>query len=350
MKILQVMAGGQHGGAETAFVDMCIAMHDAGLEVVAVIRPSQHREEKLRAAGVTVHTLPFGNVIDVYTRWALKRLIKQYKPDIVQGWMSRACNFIPRWSLSMGIKSYKTVARLGSPYKLKYFKSCEYFVALTPAIQKHIEAAGVNANRITQIPNFAEIEPAKTKVRRADFQTPEHAPLVLGLGRLHPDKAFDTLIKVAETLPDIHVWIAGEGPQRTFVESLIKELDLSDRVKLLGWCDDRAALFEAVDLCAFISRDEGFGTVFLQSWAQKTPLVVSEADGPKQFVVDEKEGLIVAIDDVDATSHAINRLLKEDGLASYLVENGYERYQNNFTKPVIVDAYSSFYKSIIEAE
>jgi len=344
------MAGGQYGGAETAFVDMCIAMHDAGIEIIAVIRKCQHRELKLKAAGITVHTLPFGNIWDIYTAWALKRLIKLYKPDIVQGWMSRACAVIPKWTPSMGINPYKTVARLGSPYKLKYFKQCEYFVALTPAIQQHIEAAGINTSRITQIPNFAEIEPATTKIRRSDFQTPENAPLVLGLGRLHPDKAFDTLIKVAANLPDIHVWIAGEGAQRPFLENLISELGLSDRVKLLGWCDDRAALFEVVDLCAFISRDEGFGTVFLQSWAQKTPLIVSDADGPRQFVVDEKEGLVVPIDDVNATSKAIERIFNEEGLATKLVENGYERYQTHFTKPVIVNEYLSYYRSIFKAD
>ena len=37
----------------------------------------------------------------------------------------------------------------------------------------------------------------------------------------------------------------------------IEELGLGTRVKLLGWRDDRAALFQAVDICAFISRDEG---------------------------------------------------------------------------------------------
>ena len=44
MKILQVMAGGEFGGAETAFVDICIALHQAGEDVVVVTRPSDLRD------------------------------------------------------------------------------------------------------------------------------------------------------------------------------------------------------------------------------------------------------------------------------------------------------------------
>jgi hypothetical protein len=59
MRILQVMAGGKHGGAETAFVDMCLALHEAGEVVEIVTRANDVRVPPLRAAGLTVHTLAF---------------------------------------------------------------------------------------------------------------------------------------------------------------------------------------------------------------------------------------------------------------------------------------------------
>lgn len=52
MKILQVMAGAQHGGAETAFVDMCLALHDAGEQVEVVTRPSPLRVTRLEKAEI----------------------------------------------------------------------------------------------------------------------------------------------------------------------------------------------------------------------------------------------------------------------------------------------------------
>lgn len=58
MKILQVMAGAEQGGAETAFVDICIALHEAGERVEVVTRPNAVRVPQLEQAGIKVHTAP----------------------------------------------------------------------------------------------------------------------------------------------------------------------------------------------------------------------------------------------------------------------------------------------------
>ena len=50
MKILQVMAGAPHGGAETAFVDMCLAMHEAGEQIEVATRANDIRVPKLEYA------------------------------------------------------------------------------------------------------------------------------------------------------------------------------------------------------------------------------------------------------------------------------------------------------------
>ncbi|MCC6598068.1 MAG: glycosyltransferase [Alphaproteobacteria bacterium] len=348
MKILQVMAGAEHGGAETAFADMCLALHDAGEDIEVVTRPGKTRVPMLEAAGIKVHTLPFGGRIDVYTSWRLQSIIRKFKPDIVQGWMSRACEKIPRWSPHIGAPRYWNVARLGSAYKLKYFKNMDFFVAITPDLKKYLIESGVEESRVVHINNFAEVEPVETPLQRQDFGTPEDAPLLLGLGRLHPAKAFDTLIEVVAALPGVHAWIAGEGPQRGQLEKLIEALGVGDRVKLLGWRTDRAALLQACDICTFISRKEGFGTVFVQSWAQKTPVIVCEAEGPRQYVRHGVDGMVAPIDDVAAIKKCVLDILGDEMLAARLIENGYKRYQDEFTKTACLQAYLQYYHEIRE--
>ena len=349
MKILHVMAGAKHGGAETAFVDMCIAMHEAGEHVEVATRPNDIRVPKLQEAGIKVHVLPFGGKIDVYTGWALRKILKSFQPTIVQCWMSRAPSKMPRWKPSMKIPRYRIVSRLGTPYKLKYFRNSDYFITITPDIATYLEEQGVEKRRIRHINNFAEIEPVFSDLARADYDTPEDAKLVLGLGRLHDDKAFDTLIKVAAELPDIHVWIAGEGPLRKALEGLIARLNVQDRVKLIGWQTDRAKLFSLVDICAFISRDEGFGTVFVQSWAQRVPLVVTDCDGPRQFVKPEQDGLMAPMDDIPAIKKCIERLAQDQDLAENLVHNGFRRYRSEFTKEACLQGYLEFYHQMSAA-
>ncbi len=347
MKILQVMAGADHGGAETAFVDMCIAMHEAGETIEVVTRANKVRVPALEAAGIKVHIMPFGGKLDVFTPWIITKIICDFQPAIVQAWMSRGAAKIPRWKKSMGIPHYKTVARLGSPYKMKYFKTCDYFVSITPDIRKYIIAHGIAENHVRHINNFAEVEEAGLPIDRKEMGVPKDAPLLLGLGRLHSDKAFDTLIKVVAQLPGVYLWIAGEGPQRAGLEQLITEFGLDERVRLLGWRTDRAALLQACDICVFISRNEGFGTVFVQAWAQKTPVIVSDADGPRQFVRHEEDGLMVPVDDEAAIKAAIERLIEDKALRKTLVENGYKRYLGEFTKEKTLQEYLAWYHEIL---
>ncbi len=350
MKILQVMAGAKHGGAETAFVDMCIAFAQDGQEIEVVTRPNDIRVPRLKQAGLKVHELPFGGAIDIYTRLAMKRIIRKFKPDIVQTWMSRAPQKTPKWTKSMGIPRYLVVPRLGGYYKLKYFKSADYFNTITPDIRIYLIKNGVGADKVFHINNFAETESVDVPINRVDMDTPQDAPLLLGLGRLHTSKAFDTLIKVVSKMPKVHLWIAGEGPDRDVLEALISKLGVADRIKLLGWRNDRAALLQAVDVCVFSSRYEPFGTVFVQAWAQKTPLVTTDADGPRQFVRDGEDGLVVKIDDHAAMMAAIETVINDQKLAVKIVENGYKRYSEEFTKEKTLSSYLSYYKEIRATE
>lgn len=347
MKILQVMAGAPHGGAETAFVDMCLALHEAGEAIEAVTRPNDVRVPVLEKAGIKVHKLPFGGALDVFTPWRMAKIIQKFQPDIVQTWMARAAAKTPAWKDSSCAPRYRVVSRLGGYYKIKYFRNTDYFTTITPDIREYLIRNGVAPDKVRHINNFAETESAATKISRAEFGTPEDATLLLGLGRLHEAKAFDVLINALAALPGVYLWIAGEGPQRAGLEKLIVELNLGSRVKLLGWRSDRAALFQASDICVFCSRYEPFGTVFVQAWAQKVPVIVSEADGPRQFVRDGEDGLMVPVDDEAALTAAIQKLAGDKALAEKLVKNGYERYRSEFTKENTVREYLALYHRLL---
>ncbi len=346
MKILEVMAGAKHGGAETAFVDMCIAFAEAGQDVEVVTRANDIRVPALEKAGLRVHTLPFGGRLDVYTPWKMTKIMQSFRPDIVQGWMARAPSKTPAWNNKMGIPRYLVVPRLGGYYNIKYFKSADYFNVITPDIGKHLVDHGVPKNNVNLINNFAEVEAVETPVSRAALGTPEDAPVLLSLGRLHPSKAFDTLIKVVARMDGVHTWIAGEGPQRAELEQLIADLNVGERVKLLGWREDRAALLQAADICILPSRFEPFGTVFVQAWAQKTPLITTDSDGPRQFVRHEEDCLLVGVDNEEQMQAAIARMIEDKALAAKLAQNAYERYLNEFTKEKTVQAYLDYFAEI----
>ena len=350
MKILHVMAGGQHGGAETAFVDMCVAMQEAGMDVAVATRGNEIRVPALQKAGILVHTLPFGGPIDVFTGWKLSRIIRDFSPLIVQTWMARAAQKTPNWAQNKTPSRYLVVARLGGYYKVKNFKSADYFAAITPDIKRHLMDGGIDGDKIRFIPNFAETENSAAPISRVELDTPENASVIVCLGRLHTSKAYDILIESIADVPDVYVWIAGEGPERGNLEAQAAKCGVASRVKFLGWRTDRSALLRAADLCVFASRVEPFGTVFAQAWAERTPVIVSDADGPKQFCRDEQDSLVVPKENPEALADAIQKLLGDKALREKLIANGYARYQNEFTKEKSVAAYLDYYLHILERE
>lgn len=350
MKILQVMAGNDHGGAETAFVDMCIAMRDAGMDIEVATRDNPIRVPALEKAGIKVHTLPFGGPIDIYTSWRLSKIIKNFSPLIIQTWMARAAQKTPNWKQIKTPQRYLVASRLGGYYKVKNFKSADYFNTITPDIKRHLAEGGIDENRIQFIPNFAETDDVGAVVSKQSLETPDDAPVALCLGRLHPSKAYDVLLKAMVDVPSLYVWIAGEGPSRGALETLAKELGVDGRVRFLGWRTDRGALLAACDMCIFASRHEPFGTVFVQSWAAKRPVIVSDADGPRQFCVDGEDSLVVPRENSSALSNAIQRVLNDDALRKNMVKNGYQKYQSEFTKEKSVSGYLDFFLRILKSE
>lgn len=345
MRVLQVMAGAEAGGAETAFVDLCIALHQTGVVQHVVTRPNKTRVPRLQQAGIPVTTLPFGGAIDLYTPWRIKHLIRAFKPDIAQTWMSRAGQKTPPCPKN-ATHRYLKICRLGGYYKLKHFPGADYFTTITPAIRDYLIAQGVDPAVVFHINNFADVDAPRAVLNRADYDTPLAAPLIVTLGRLHRAKAFDVLIEAIAQIPNVYLWIGGEGPEEQNLKNLAARLGVNDRVRFSGWITDRAGFMRAGDICVFPSRYEPFGTVFVQAWAQGLPLIASTADGPRQFVHDGVDGLLFPVDDTAALVAQLRRLIADPTLQENLRAAGRARFAAEFTKEKTTAAYIALYQNL----
>lgn len=342
MRVLQILGAAGAGGAETFFVDMVTALHRAGLDQKVVIRADAGRAEALEGQGIKPAALRFGGRLDLATKPRLRRIVADYKPDIVQSWMRRATRFVSR--PRKGGRFFH-VGWLGDYHRLGDFRGCDHLIGVTADIRDYLIREGWPPERVHYIPTFAR-SMAAPALPRATFATPEEAPLFLALGRLHERKAFDVLIRAAAGVPGAHLWIAGEGPERRALERLIAGLGLSGRVRLLGWRDDREALLAASDYCVLPSRYEPFGTVMIEAWAQDVPLIAAAADGPRGLIEDGRNGLLVPVDDTGALAAAMRRLVEEPALGPALAAGGRADFEARFTEAAVVERYLAFYRGI----
>jgi glycosyltransferase involved in cell wall biosynthesis len=332
------MAGARHGGAEAFFTRLAVALERAGQAQRVAIRHSADRAAALRAGGVEVAELPFGGKLDFRTRPALKRLMRDWQPDVVLTWMNRA-------TAAMPAGSYVHVGRLGGYYDLKYYRFCDHLIGNTRDIVAYLVKNGWPAERAHYLPNFPDAVSAPP-VRRETLGTPADATLLLALGRLHPTKGFDVLLHALTRLPGVHLWLAGEGAERSVFEQLVIELGLSERVRLLGWRDDTAALLAAADILVCPSRHEPLGNVVLEAWAHRVPVVATASEGPRGLIKPGETGLLVPVEDADALAHAVAQLIGDTISRTALVDAGHAAYSADFSEPAVISAYSAFIQRV----
>lgn len=195
------------------------------------------------------------------------------------------------------------------------FPETAHVVAVSHGVAESVSASvGTPAERITPIYN-----PVFTPdiARRAEA-APAHpwfgdggAPIVLGAGRLAPQKDFPTLIEAFRRVSAARACrlvILGEGRLRPQLEDRVRALGLEDRVSLPGWVENPYALMSRADLFVLSSQHEGFPGVLVEALACGCPAASTDCPaGPSEIL--EDPGLLAPVGDAEALSQIIQRVL-----------------------------------------
>ncbi len=329
MRLAQVMAGAPQGGAEVFFERLTIALHDAGDEVLAAIRRDPGRAARLAAGGVVPLQLGFGGAFDLLTGPRLTRALRRFAPAVTIAWMNRAARFTPAgpWAL---------VGRLGGYYDLKYYRRCDHLVGNTRDLVRWMVAQGWPADRAHYLPNFApdlsDAAPAALPGQRR----------LLAMGRLHPNKGFDVLIRALAKVPGAHLSLAGEGPERGALTRLAAEAGVADRVTFLGWRQDTGALLAGAEVLVVPSRHEPLGNVVLEAFSAGRPVIAAAAAGPRELIADGQNGLLVPLEEPCALAAAIAALLADPARAAGLAAAGRHSFTQAFAEAPVVAAWRAF--------
>jgi len=337
-RLVQAMAGARHGGAEIFFVRLALALQRAGQDQRVVIRADAERAAVLSAGGLVPLQLLFGSWLDVRTRLGLKQMLREYRPQVVLTWMSRATELCPRGD-------FVHVARLGGYYDLKYYRRCDHLIGNTRDIVSYLVRAGWPADRAHYLPNFVP-DMTSPPIDRASLETPGSAPLAVALGRLHENKGFDVLLEALARTNGLYLWIAGEGPLRGSLEARAAHLGVTSRVRFLGWREDTGALLAAADMLVCPSRHEPLGNVVIEAWAANVPVIAAASAGPAALIREGETGLLVPLEDASALADAMTRLAEDAQLRSRLAAAGRGAHAAEFSEATVVAQYRRFFERV----
>ena len=179
------------------------------------------------------------------------------------------------------------------------------------------------------------------------------------IGVLEPRKGHRVLLQAmrnlqgrgAESLRNIKVLIAGEGPLQEELRRRIQEAGLENHCVLIGHETNVMNLLAVSDALIAPSVDyEDFPFVILEAMAAGKAVIASRVAGIPEQVVDGETGLLVTSANSEELADAINRLSSDRSLASRMGKAGLERFRGRFTAEVAVGRYLELYRSMLEVQ
>jgi glycosyltransferase involved in cell wall biosynthesis len=169
---------------------------------------------------------------------------------------------------------------------------------------------------------------------RRELGIPADAVVVGSVARLASQKRFDRLLRALAAIPQpVHCVIAGEGRQRERLEALARELEMADRLHLLGFRDDVGDVLDALDLFVVSSDREGLANAMLEAMAFGLPVVSTDVSGAREALEPDagepRPGIVVPVEE-DALRDALAGLVRDGDARRAMGAAARERAERRF--------------------
>ncbi len=308
------------GGAESLVVELVRRGPEVGWRSSVASAGGSREDELVRAGLADVHRVPLSRRRPTGLARAVaatRRALVAAAPDVVIAHnvgVTAAVTIaqlarhrrVPVVSVFHGVaaEDYRTAARLLNT-------APRAVVTVSEAIAGRLRSAGLRRAPVV-IPNAVTAPelPDREEARR-ELGLEPNTPVALCAARLVPQKRHDVLLRAWARLPQHSVLlVAGDGPDRQAVEALHAELELGERVRLLGNRTDIPRLLAASDIATLASDWEGLPVFVLESMAAGRPVVATEVDGLTE-VLRDGGGLLVSPGSPEALARALQTLLTD---------------------------------------
>jgi N-acetyl-alpha-D-glucosaminyl L-malate synthase BshA len=206
---------------------------------------------------------------------------------------------------------------------------------------------------IKVIPNFIDLNRFQHKAQN-HFKiaiAPNEEKIIVHTSNFRKVKRVPDVVKIfakiVEKIP-AKLLLAGDGPERSEVEQLVRELNLKDSVRFLGKLDAVEEILSVSDLFLLPSETESFGLAALEAMACKLPVISSNAGGIPELNIDGVTGFLNEVGDIDGmAANAIHILENQERLDAFKARA--LAHAKTFDIALIMPQYEAFYQEIINS-
>lgn len=345
-------------------------LSDAGQEVHVI---SQHPLLESLNKNVTVHLLPYRGILGYFTMVpAVKKLLVQINPDIVNahyasGYATTAClvDYKP-WLLSVwgsDVYDFPNKSFLHKWLVRKNLLSANAVASTSICMAAETRSLTPELKNIAITP-FGVDTPYYQSLTSPLSARDNSTSIVIGTVKSLASKygidtllqAFSLLLKEFKQLDSdlekkLKLRLVGTGPQEAELKELAQKLDISERVIFVGRVEslDVPNELDKLDIYVALSRldSESFGVAIIEASAAGRPVVVSDAGGLPEVVLDGKTGIIVPRENPQVAANAIKELVLDRELRIKMGNSGREHVVKNYSWDTCVNMMINLYKKTI---
>jgi glycosyltransferase involved in cell wall biosynthesis len=322
------------GGAERVMVNLANSMAAKGVKVDLVVANAEGAYKNQVAQNVNIvdfrserSLASFPKLVGYLRREKPKALISALEHTNVLSIWAKRLAFVPTKNIitehiSSSLISYAagyTPSKLRATlYAMRFtYPLAEKIVTVSQGVADDlVQTIGIDKRKLeviyNPVLNDAMFQKAEQPIDHPWFQ-PGEPPVILGVGRLEPQKDFPNLLRAFAMLrkkQKIRLVILGEGNLRAQLEALIKELGIEDDVQLPGFNSNPYAFMKRASVFVLSSVLEGLPTVLIEAVALGTPVVSTDCkSGPKEILGGSGYGTLVPTQNPEALAVAIEKTL-----------------------------------------
>ena len=295
MKVLHVITGLAAGGAETQLE--LVLQHTRYPAEVATLYNFGSVGQQIVAKGTKAYNLGMHSNRQISSVFRLAKLMQRGRYDVVHVHLYRACIYgrVAAWLARVPVV-VTTEHSIGDEYlegrrktwavRLLYLATerlSSVTIAVSAKARERLVSWGVPEEKIRVIPNGLDFgrftfNPEARSALRSEFGIPSKGFVIGSVGRLHPLKRYDLLIKAAVPLLESGGWLllVGEGQEKLRLQHLARKAAVDHRTIFAGERVDIPQLLSTMDVFVSASEEETFGLATLEAVAAGLPVIVAE--------------------------------------------------------------------------
>ncbi len=232
----------------------------------------------------------------------------------------------------------------GKYYRNKkiYKEKIDYIITPSEFYRKKMIEDEIDENKIEAIHNFINIEDYNIETTNNNY--------ALYVGRLSKEKGILKLVEAFSRLDNRKLYIAGDGPEKNEIERIIKEKNLQNNIKLLGFLKQEEVkkyISEASFVVIPSIWYENCPYSILETQAIGKPVIGANIAGIPELVKDKENGLIYDYDNVDELEKSMKLLFENEKLANEYGENAKKYAKNNYDKEIYYKKINNIYEKIV---